>query len=327
MVENKLQILLITFNRSWYLEHTLGQLLQSPFARCKITILDNRSSDDTPSVCQRYQALFPNMTIVRHKRNIGGDANIMRAVEYAESEYAWVLADDDLFDFSDCGDVLEEIWKAETDLVYLYKLDSESIQRGQRLDIRILLRNSRRQFQHFQFLPSTIFKTNRFDFKCIYEGYNNIRNHFPYYLLYQKAIEENYGVYISATQVVSERTENRGSPGLGVLEHFRGFAITASLISDNDFRKRASDDVFLPKRSRTLGYVSVLAVSKLLGEQRPLKSYLEIMLGLAGTEKVEFLFALLVVELLPLVGLVIAFHLSSYWVITVYFLGLPFQLC
>ena len=43
-VKDKLQIMIVTFNRDLYLKRTLEQLVNSPISDCDITIFDNKSS-------------------------------------------------------------------------------------------------------------------------------------------------------------------------------------------------------------------------------------------------------------------------------------------
>ena len=45
MIEEKLEIVLITYNRYKDLENTLKQFLNGPFSECMFTILDNCSND------------------------------------------------------------------------------------------------------------------------------------------------------------------------------------------------------------------------------------------------------------------------------------------
>ncbi|MDR2622994.1 MAG: glycosyltransferase [Methanobrevibacter sp.] len=54
MIEKKIEIVIITYNRHRYLKNTLSQLLKSPFLKCKLTILDNCSNDDTENVCNHF---------------------------------------------------------------------------------------------------------------------------------------------------------------------------------------------------------------------------------------------------------------------------------
>lgn len=113
-LQDKLQIVLITYNRKKYLKRTLDEILAegSPIRDFSITILDNASTDGTSELIDEYCTKFPNITHIRHKINIGGCANVCRGYEYGVSsgkEYVWVLCDDDRYDFSN--------WKAVEDLV------------------------------------------------------------------------------------------------------------------------------------------------------------------------------------------------------------------
>ena len=114
-----MEIILITYNRSKYLDNTLNQFLNSPFKNCKFTVLDNCSPDNTPEICAKYEKLFPNMHIVRHSTNIGGNANILRAVETSESKYTWILGDDDNYDFSTVDDVIDAVVSDKYDFIYV----------------------------------------------------------------------------------------------------------------------------------------------------------------------------------------------------------------
>ena len=58
MIEEKMEIILITYNRSKYLDNTLNQFLNSPFKNCKFTVLDNCSPDNTPEICAKYENYF-----------------------------------------------------------------------------------------------------------------------------------------------------------------------------------------------------------------------------------------------------------------------------
>ena len=101
-VKDKLQIILITFNREKFLSETLASLFcdASPVKDFDITILDNHSTDGTSLLVKRHQSSHHNLQYVCHNRNIGGNANIARAFEIATREYLWVICDDDEYDWS-----------------------------------------------------------------------------------------------------------------------------------------------------------------------------------------------------------------------------------
>ena len=48
MIEDKIEIMIPTYNRANYLNDTLNALLNSPFKNCRITVRDNASLDNTP---------------------------------------------------------------------------------------------------------------------------------------------------------------------------------------------------------------------------------------------------------------------------------------
>ena len=74
----------------------------------QITILDNASTDGTSDLIKEYFKKFPNIVHIRHNRNIGGNANIVRAFESATKEYLWILCDDDFY----CWDYWNELEQA-----------------------------------------------------------------------------------------------------------------------------------------------------------------------------------------------------------------------
>src|SRR5437868_1458481 len=99
----KIELFIFTYNRAPFLENTLRQLAESPFSECKITVVDNASTDGTTEICERAAKMIPQFRHVRHRANLGCSANYLRAVELAGSLYTWVLCDDDSFDFSKAG--------------------------------------------------------------------------------------------------------------------------------------------------------------------------------------------------------------------------------
>ena len=76
--EQLLDIVLITFNRASQFEKTLEMLFapDSPVRNCDLTILDNKSTDETPQIAERYAGLHPNVKHHVNNFNVGGNANI-----------------------------------------------------------------------------------------------------------------------------------------------------------------------------------------------------------------------------------------------------------
>lgn len=119
-IRDILQVVLITYNREKALGRTLARIFaaESPIRDCDITVLDNCSTDGTAALLEQAAAGRPNVKIVRHPRNIGGNANIIRAFEQAVRKYIWVLCDDDDFDWSHWTEVGAALRSGEYDIVY-----------------------------------------------------------------------------------------------------------------------------------------------------------------------------------------------------------------
>ena len=112
---DRLQIFIVTYNRARYLRRTLVKLLAetSPVRNCEIVILDNHSTDETRVVAQEFVPRG-NVTVVTHPRNIGGNANVVRAMELARpNAYVWTLGDDDFYDFANWAEVESAMERGE----------------------------------------------------------------------------------------------------------------------------------------------------------------------------------------------------------------------
>ena|GEM_PF-1220962 len=230
MIEKNLELVLITYNRSKYLEKTFLQLLESPFLKCKLTILDNCSTDETPDICKKYQKLFPNMTIIRHPKNIGANPNILRAVETSNSLYTWILCDDDYYDFSECDDIINAILLEKYDIIMPYSgqfVHSE----GKTINELLKERNNENKLDNYlestgkelfailkhyyfilmTFVPATIFKTEIYDSDCFIEGYDNVPNMYPHFPYVVKSIEDDLSIYKSKKDIITrgDHSENR----------------------------------------------------------------------------------------------------------------------
>jgi glycosyltransferase involved in cell wall biosynthesis len=225
-IRNYLEIIIITFNRCSFLEKTLNSLMKSPFVTCDITILNNASTDNTLDVCNNYMDKFPYLNIITHKFNIGGNANILRAVETSRGKYTWILADDDEYDFTDCDDIFKVIIGGKVDLIHVGAHTDVPWNLGGRLDTpRNLLKDGYLFFRATSFIPCNIFKTTAF-YPYIVSGYDNISNLYPHMPFLISFFENDKFVYLSKKQIVKAVIGNQNySPR----SFFTGWANTACL--------------------------------------------------------------------------------------------------
>jgi abequosyltransferase len=96
-----LTIALPTYNRAALLEQQLGwlaaELASVPTARCEVLISDNRSTDATPEVIQRWSQGLDDQRVrtQRHARNVGAVPNIFSCIQGATGRFVWTISDDD----------------------------------------------------------------------------------------------------------------------------------------------------------------------------------------------------------------------------------------
>jgi glycosyltransferase involved in cell wall biosynthesis len=232
-LEEVLEIFLITSNRSACLDNTLNQLKDSPFARCRFTILDNCSTDDTPSVTAKYQDQFPDYHVIRHSRNIGGNNNYLRAVELSKALYTWILCDDDNYDFSRVSGVIEAIESCQYDIIYVGSRapkhlgwkDFGATTAGQ------LVKEGARYHRALCFYPAMIFKAQQWDHEC----FINAAYLFPSILFINKSVRDEYSIYIAESEIVI-RFEGT-APEISPLYLYKEWVINAAKIKDVRLRE------------------------------------------------------------------------------------------
>jgi glycosyltransferase involved in cell wall biosynthesis len=245
---NKLEIILITYNRDFFLERTLSQFLKSPFKKCKFTILDNCSTDTTPEISQKYKKLFPDMHIVRHKKNIGGAINYLRAVEIAEAEYTWIICDDDLYDFSFCDDIIEVIEKGSHDLISVGNGRYKFTRRGISSTARELINNNEMYYMIHGFIPAIIFKTELFNSECIQKVSLMAKDIYPHLYFIHSTVLRNCRIYISTNEILLlDPTTVRVN--LNPFFQFTSWVNTCLIIKDKQVRQRVIYNYFLNKKS------------------------------------------------------------------------------
>jgi glycosyltransferase involved in cell wall biosynthesis len=293
-LEGQLEILIFTYNRAAYLEWTLAQLLASPFAGCKLTVLDNCSTDETPQVCAQYQGLFAEMRVVRHRKNIGLAPNYLRAVELAEAPYAWILGDDDVFDFSNCTDVIDVVENGDFDLIYLGDLGETNWARGMATTSAHLAKNGSNYFFLLSFVNNFIFKPELFDSACLAEGYRSAANLFPQFEFCKKSVRDDFAFYISKQKIMQRGEENNH---LGFLSWLTAWVNNCRTIEDRELRKATVYELpHVGKNRNYTRWLKHIATSVIVGKinapEKVLRQIGQIVLGLSGTQRLLFSFIL-----------------------------------
>ncbi|MDR3490938.1 MAG: glycosyltransferase [Gammaproteobacteria bacterium] len=90
-----LEPVIITFNRAKNLAATLNAFYNAGLSSMRLHVLNNASTDDTALVVKAMQSKWKNLIYHENAFNIGGNANILRSVEFSDSTYHWAIGDDD----------------------------------------------------------------------------------------------------------------------------------------------------------------------------------------------------------------------------------------
>jgi hypothetical protein len=233
------------------------------------------------------------LAVIRHKKNIGACANYLRAVELCSSPYTWILCDDDIFDFTECGDVVAAIETAKSDLISVGSPGQFDWERGLTTTTRELLARGARYFGVFTFVPGVIFKNELFDSECLASGYRNIQNSYPHFLFVKKAYDRNCSVYVSQRQILS-RDPHSSLPG--DLYALAVYVASCGMIEDRKLRGKVIDQIEESYYILLLRIGAGIVMAKMAGRPTS-RAYLELMLVFVGRQK------LLLLLLAPLIVL------------------------
>ena len=259
---DQLEIFIFTYNRAESLRRTLAQFNSEPIRNCRLTVLDNHSTDNTPAVCAEVQKTHPNLRIVRHPKNIGGLANYLRAIELAEAPYSWVICDDDSYDFSKAADVFEEIRGGKTDIISA-GVEGHPLPSGARGSLfEFSLQHP--FFWSHSFVPSMIFRTALFDQECLRAGYDNIDTMFPHFPFLIRIAETNRSVYVSREKIITKSN----NVGYSTFRFMAGWLKSSRRIASTQLRRKVIGEVFSGE-----SFLKTIAFSLLMERQFRPKIY------------------------------------------------------
>lgn len=195
-LKDKLQIILITYNRGKHVQYMLDTLLakNSPAKDLNILVLDNNSTDNTSQVVETFKKKHSNLCYCKNHYNLGIGGNIARAMELASSEYVWILGDDDELHFEAWPD-LEEAIIQDKEIIIAARY---AIKKGHEQDLSFLV-------GQLTFISSGIFKTSLFTDTVMSNVINNIYTLFPHLVPVVEYINEGKAnnIYVLPRALVS----------------------------------------------------------------------------------------------------------------------------
>ena len=197
-IQDKLQIIIVTYNRRHFLERTLQQLLdeKSPVRDFSITVLDNNSTDGTEELVKQFQQTHSHLKHHKNAYNLGLGGNIARALEMGTKDYLWVLCDDDVYDFSNWAEVEQAVERGEKCLcVSRYALPEEHKHQPEY------------QLLQMTFLPATIYHKSVFSDTVIRNAQDNIYTLFPHLCPVLPLINREDPIFVVSRAIVMRHEE------------------------------------------------------------------------------------------------------------------------
>lgn len=193
-IEKYLEIFLPTYNRKRFLANTLAQLTapESPVRNCRMTILNNASTDGTKELLEEYAAKFPNIKVIHHPKNIGGNANITRCFELATAPFMWAVCDDDSFRWDHWHEIEDALLSNQYDILLTRKHDLKGTS-----DIAKIIRQ-------LTFLPAGIYRSKFITGAVLINMFNNIPNLFPHMGLICEIINKKGSIFLPQGEIIAE---------------------------------------------------------------------------------------------------------------------------
>ncbi len=244
-LKDKLSIYIPTYNRAIDLHRTLKFLLESPVKACRITILNNCSTDNTIDVIESIANKFNNIHIESKLINLGsGSANWLSSIHTCKTEYIWIIADDDVFDFSNFDDVAAEILSSRATIIQVGAHNDGEWNWGVYDTPRNLFKGGYHYFRYSSFLPCSIMKFS-YMVKYIKDAYNYIHYMYPHLPCLVSAYDQDEPIYLSKKRVVTANlSQQRYSPYVP----FRGFVVATEFLTDKKSKKDLCADYYFSSR-------------------------------------------------------------------------------
>ena len=229
-ISDHIELVIPTYNRAEYLQRTLLSLASSPFNSCKITVLDNASTDKTKLVSKSMAHWLKGLVYVRNARNIGGEFNYCKAVEISRAPYVWILGDDDSYYWHEYEDLLGAISSGKHDLI-LPGVSFTSLPHGQ-FRFQDLLGKERLIYE-LSFVPSCIFRRTLYTDAILEKAkaWSDMGNTLPMMPLLDEMARVNASVWVSRIQHIARGRRHGYSP-LKVLADWRAISLSCDHIGE-----------------------------------------------------------------------------------------------
>jgi glycosyltransferase involved in cell wall biosynthesis len=148
---------IITYNRAEDLRNTLRSWNSGQLRSIKLEILNNASTDHTLEVIFEACAENPNITCYNQKENIGAVGNLLCAYKRFDTDYCWLLCDDDCI-HGQHYELIKNAISTRSDVILTSSVGSRTQDYGFTGSIEEFRRTGGRFYFMASFLPGMIFR-------------------------------------------------------------------------------------------------------------------------------------------------------------------------
>jgi glycosyltransferase involved in cell wall biosynthesis len=186
----KLSVKLITYNRAAALKRTLEVWNASQLRDIPLQVLDNSSTDSTGELMASVCLENSNITYFRHKQNIGAVGNLLRAYESFETEYCWLLCDDDELQLAHADRLLLAL-EASPNVILISSTGQRASNYGFKGSCEGFIAQGGDLCYIASFLPGMVFNRALLGGDTLYRCYRAAATFYPHACLVDRIIELN----------------------------------------------------------------------------------------------------------------------------------------
>jgi len=304
----KLEPVLITFNRAEELAKTLDAFLECGYQGMRLHVLDNASTDKTGETVAKYQDCWPELCYHRNMFNIGGNANYLRALEISNSEYSWVIGDDDEWFPNQFGELADALKEGDADVIRLGWLASET-SRGKCLKLASMVQDEPLFFASVGMISAVVIRRDLFS-RWMPEAYLAIGDAYPQLTpFYRQAEDTSILVFTTSSDLMRHTPSSQPGYFMSDLEWIACYVRSTRFLVSADLKQKVvielmsylksflnlQGNILLPTRillyfalkSKAYGFDQIPYFFTLLGYSR-------------GAIRLQTAFSLLVYLILPL---------------------------
>jgi hypothetical protein len=125
----RLTVVMPTRNHAPYIRRALDSLVAQIRLPDRILVLDDASTDETPSILRAYAERYDFISVVTHEQNRGTVPRMHEGLATVESEYVLFMSSDDFIDITLCAkslDLMDRNPQAAFCLVQVIEVDEQS---------------------------------------------------------------------------------------------------------------------------------------------------------------------------------------------------------